>query len=416
MSVQVAHGWPCGTQWVVTMPNPLILFGAFDRHNFGDLLLAHVAAALLPGRELHFAGLAERDLRGWGGHRVHALPDLLAELAPRRPDLLHVGGEILDCSAWQAAVMLLPPQQAQAVIAYLEPRAQERADWVARMTGGAQAPYVISRARWPGLRRVVFSGVGGVGLRSAASALRAEVIAALHAAAFVSVRDPVTRAALVEAGIAARLQPDPALLVADLFGARIASQTQSGEVAALHAVFAHGWIALQLGPEFSADVCLDALASGLRAVLEATGLGLALFRAGLAPWHDDLGLLHRLAARLPARAVRIVEAAGLWDIGAVIAASRAFVGSSLHGRIVATAFGLPRLSLVPTDRGGQAAKLAACLDGWELPGLPTCATPDALAPALSRALSADASALQRQAASLSERCQLAWNGLLESLA
>ena len=30
------------------MPNPLILFGAFDRHNFGDLLLAQVADLAAP--------------------------------------------------------------------------------------------------------------------------------------------------------------------------------------------------------------------------------------------------------------------------------------------------------------------------------------------------------------------------------
>jgi hypothetical protein len=131
------------------MPNPLILFGAFDRHNFGDLLLAQVAAALLPGRELHFAGLAERDLRRWDGLVVRALPELLAELAPRRPDLLHVGGEILDCSAWQAAVMLLVPEQAQAVIVYLAPRAAEREDWIKSRTGGALAPYVASPLRLP---------------------------------------------------------------------------------------------------------------------------------------------------------------------------------------------------------------------------------------------------------------------------
>ena len=45
------------------MDIPTILFGAFDRHNFGDLLFPHVAAALLPGRKLAFAGLAERDPR-----------------------------------------------------------------------------------------------------------------------------------------------------------------------------------------------------------------------------------------------------------------------------------------------------------------------------------------------------------------
>ncbi|MBE0547855.1 MAG: polysaccharide pyruvyl transferase family protein, partial [Rubrivivax sp.] len=36
----------------------IILFGAFDRHNLGDLLFPHIAAALLPGRTLVYAGLA----------------------------------------------------------------------------------------------------------------------------------------------------------------------------------------------------------------------------------------------------------------------------------------------------------------------------------------------------------------------
>ena len=55
------------------MTRPLILFGAFDRHNFGDLLFPHIATALLPGRELRFAGLALRDLRPYGGQigRAH---------------------------------------------------------------------------------------------------------------------------------------------------------------------------------------------------------------------------------------------------------------------------------------------------------------------------------------------------------
>jgi hypothetical protein len=45
----------------------VILFGPFDRHNLGDLLFAHIASALLPGRELVVAGLAERDLRPSAG-------------------------------------------------------------------------------------------------------------------------------------------------------------------------------------------------------------------------------------------------------------------------------------------------------------------------------------------------------------
>ncbi|HQT30672.1 MAG TPA: hypothetical protein PLE48_06460 [Thiobacillus sp.] len=41
----------------------LTLFGAFDRHNFGDLLFPHVMTALSPRRSFGFAGLAARDHR-----------------------------------------------------------------------------------------------------------------------------------------------------------------------------------------------------------------------------------------------------------------------------------------------------------------------------------------------------------------
>ena len=387
------------------MDRPLILFGAFDRHNFGDLLLAQVAARLLPGRELHFAGLADRDLRAWDGFAVRSLPELVASLAPRRPDLLHVGGEILDCSAWQAAVMLLPPEQAQSVIAYLEQRPAERDDWARHVTGGAQAPYVASPARLHGLGRTAFAGVGGVGLAQSDPALRSEVLAALRAASFVSVRDRVTQSTLVAAGISATLLPDPAVLAAELFGDEIRQRAGSGEVAVLHAAFPAGYLALQIGPEFADDACLDALAAGLRDVLRATGLGLALFRSGLAPWHDDPGMLPRLAARLRCWPLRIMESARLWDICALIAGSRACIASSLHARIVATAFALPRLSLAPAGGSGQSRKLAVFLESWELPGLPACVEPSLLASALPRSLAADVIALRRHAQSLGADCR-----------
>ncbi len=393
------------------MPHPLILFGAFDRHNFGDLLLARIAAAQWPGRELHCAGLTNRDLRRWDGLAVRALPDLLAELAPRRPDLLHVGGEILDCSAWQAAVMLLEAEQAQSVIAYLEPRPAERTDWVRGSVGTALAPYVASPARLPGLRRTAFAGVGGVGLAQAPEGLRAEVLAALRAASFVSVRDRVTQATLAQAGIAARLLPDPAVRVAELFGRQIRQRADSGEPAAVRAAFPSGYLALQLGPEFADDACLDQLAAQLQPLLAVTGLGLVLFCAGLAPWHDDPATLRRLAARLPAQPLRILQSGRLWDICALIAGSRLCVASSMHARIVATAFGLPRLSLVPHAGSGQSRKLAAYLDAWERPGLPTCVWPAGLGAALWQALATDAGALQRQAQSLAATCRAGLAGL-----
>ena len=69
------HDGPNRLNWAAQNMNPsatspLVLLGAFDRHNFGDLLFPHLMTALLPERSFGFAGLAARDLRACGGHRV----------------------------------------------------------------------------------------------------------------------------------------------------------------------------------------------------------------------------------------------------------------------------------------------------------------------------------------------------------
>ena len=149
----------------------VVVFGAFDRHNLGDLLLAHVAEAALPGRELFFAGLADRDLRAVGGHRVQALQALAAGWA-RGPALLwHAGGEVLTCRAWQAALMLMDPAEAPAAAAHWQRRPAARAAWARRVLGtAARLPYAVARDRFPAAARIVHAGVGGVGLARLAGA------------------------------------------------------------------------------------------------------------------------------------------------------------------------------------------------------------------------------------------------------
>ena len=377
---------------------PIILFGAFDRHNFGDLLFPHIAADLLPGRQLVFAGLADRDLRRFGGHRVVALPRLATRLGDRPSSLLQVGGEILSCDAWQAAVMLLPPQQAPQTIAYLERRPSVRIDWVRSLLGtSALAPYTVSRQAYPGLLSVVYSGIGGVAMQQLDPDMRAEVLANLRAADAVAVRDRVTLGHLAAAGIEARLIPDPAVMVAELFGARIRRRARRGEVARMRRAFAQGYLAVQFSADFGDDASLTQIAAQLDQVASREGLGVVLFRAGAAPWHDDLDCLGRLATRLRSGSVRLFESIDLWDLCALIASSRAYCGSSLHGRIVATAFALPRVNVRKPTAAGHPSKQAAFAATWEDASRPAELELRDLADGIGTALGVDHEGLQHQA-------------------
>jgi hypothetical protein len=384
--------------------SPVILFGAFDRHNLGDLLFPHVLAALLPGRELKYAGLADRDLRPHGGHRVEAVGRVIAELGRRPATLVHVGGELLTCDAWQAAVMLSTPGDAQRVVARLDARPLDRADWARGVLGtDALAPYAISRKRYPGLAGVRFHAVGGVGLHERPAALRAEVLAALAAADDLSVRDAQTQALLAKAGIAARLVPDPVTRVAELFGERIRRQAGAGEVAGILRAFPRGYLAVQFSADFGDDATLAAIAVQLDRAAAATGLGVALFRAGAAPWHDDLDVLRRVAARARVAPLRVFESLDVWDICALLASSRGYCGSSLHGRIVATAFALPRLTLHHPSRAACPGKHAAYAATWEPAVVPVAVGVDHIARGIEDALAVDPRRLRETADALAAR-------------
>ena len=361
----------------------LLLFGAFDRHNLGDLLLGRIAAELatrlLPGREVRFAGLAARDLRTDGGARVQVLAELAREWnpAPREgapawppaspPALLQVGGEILGCSAGEAAVMLLDATGAAHAIALHDRDPSAREAWARGVLGNVLGlPYLAPHAALPPGTRIVHTGIGGVDFASLPAALRAEALDELRAAACVQVRDRRTRDALAAAGIEAELVPDPAVLVERLLGAEVARHAAMGEPAVLRARFAQGYVAVQLAAELGDDTTLAALADDLGAIARDRGLGVVLFCAGRAPWHDDPEPLQRLRRRLPDAASAVVaESRHLLDLCALIARAALCCASSLHARIVADAFARPAISIACGT--AQAAKLRAWLDTWYPP-------------------------------------------------
>lgn len=369
---------------------PTIVFGAFDRHNVGDLLFPHVVAAMLERDGLVFAGLAERDLRHAGGHQVRALSSLAAEYHERAVNLIHAGGELLTCDAWQAAVMLLPPEQAQAVILRLSAREQERLAWAHSMIGIASfAPYTMPRELFPKAACIVYNAVGGMDLDEHAPALRDEVLAKLRQADVVGVRDQVTQSQLDAHGIENILLPDCAVMVKELFDGRIQTHAQSGKVLPLRQAFPQGYIAVQFSTDFGDDRTLDTIAVQLDQVARSTGYGIAFFRAGAAPWHDDLSIFRRVPARMQSPAVREFSSLDIWDICALIASSRAYAGSSLHGRIVAMAYALPRITLHAPGYAGGVTKQTAFADTWEPSGVPTAVAVKDLADGLRAAMATD---------------------------
>lgn len=384
---------------------PVIVFGAFDRHNFGDMLFAHVVDRLLHEHRMDvlpvFAGLAARDMRGYGGHDVVGLATLAARLRDAPVSVIHAGGEVLTCDAWEAAVMLSRTEDAQACIARYGARDDDRRAW-ARSTLGtdALAPYLIGNETFAQAASIGCNAIGGVTLGSRDAPFRAEVLTKLRGVDHLSVRDALTQSVLQAAGIAARLIPDPVSVIAELFDARIRARARYGSMASSQRAFPRGYLAVQFSADFGDDATLARLAHQLDVIAVSSGLGIALFRAGAAPWHDDIAVYRQLVARMSHRQVTIVESLDIWDICALIANSAGFAGSSLHGRIVAMAYALPRVNVLHPDNAAQTGKQAAYAETWEIEAMPRAVGIDELALAMRDALASDRDALMRRAREL----------------
>ena len=84
--------------------------------------------------------------------------------------------------------------------------------------------------------------------------------------------------------------------------------------------------------------------------------------------------------------VALFRSLNLWDICALIACSRGFAGSSLHGGIVAGAFALPWVGLLRPGQAPAASKQAAFAMTWGTAGAPAAVAVQELAAGIDEAM------------------------------
>ena len=253
--------------------------------------------------------------------------------------------------------------------------------WAASMLGINQPiAYQVPRNFFPCRRFVGYLGVGGVDMARLRPEAGAQVLAQIAAADSVWVRDRTTWRHLENHRVQTMLAPDPAELTAVLFRSEIESRAAGGEPMAVRERYPHGYLAVQFSADFGDDATLDVIGDGLQKIQQEYELGLVLFRAGSAPWHDRLDVFGRLLERTPGLDAVVFHSLHLWDLCALLAGCRGYAGSSLHGRIVAGAFGKPAASLA--SAAISTSKVGIYVSSWCPRAMRTVARPETLADAI----------------------------------
>ncbi len=350
-------------------PRPrLLAVGAIERDNFGDLLYVHLlehyaaqshdislGAPVLPTVELPL----DREVRLW--------PD---ELDRESFDVAWtVGGEVGGTPPEYA---YLTAHGTSAHRAMMKASDLERDEILAAAMGGTiiDPPYLprpALSARSTGAR-LVLNSIGLSGIPREPLWRRPSLEAALREASFIGVRDRASSAALDDLGIAHRLAPDAAHVVA-----RVRPVDRQSD----------GPLLVHLSRQAFEKVTPEEWAESLHEAFRSVPGEIRLFLAGLAPAHDSLSRAKDLRDRLArlvgtGRAVTVSETRSVWDRVEEIAGARAWIGGSLHGRIIASAYGVPRVSLAKP-------KVDAYARDWD-PEQPYGVGPRTLAESVARAL------------------------------
>ena len=319
----------------------VLLVGAYERDNFGDLLFLLVTERYLPDADVVAAAPFHADMTALLDREIPAYGPLLE----REPfdAIWTVGGQVGAIDLPRAFRMSASPG---AYRRYLRGSERRRAAILRRAVGGAPvaSPYIPAPVDYPrnaGAVTVVNS-TGLAGLRHADPEHRRQVVSVLRGQTFVAVRDRASSDFLARRGIAHRLVPDAVHALGVLAPAEREPDSDVAIVQASRSVL-H-----RLGHA--------TLAARLAASPQLRGLRLRLLPAGTAPGHDSVADYEALAGHLarlaPRTDVAIVDTRRPLELVDHIRRARVVIGTSLHVRIVASAYGVPRVTLAkrkPTE-------------------------------------------------------------------
>lgn len=312
----------------------ILCVGAYERDNFGDLLFQMVSERYLGDADVVYAAPFEADMTELTGLQVPAFGPLLE--TERYDAIWTVGGEVGATSveyAYKAAL------GAAAFRPFAAAGPDERRAMLAAHQGSVpvESPYLPRASAYaPNLLAAgVLNSVGLAAVKTLPPVRKASVIGILKEATRISVRDRLSSAFLTEEGIAHTLDPD---LVQSIAVSRPLPDLVRGDYVLLQISEAH---LRKFGMEAFAQAVIDS------DVLRDNPV--RLFLAGTAPGHDSVELYRELMARVlaadPSRRIEISTTMKPWDRVDEIAAAKLWIGGSLHGRIVACAYGVPRVSL-----------------------------------------------------------------------
>ncbi len=394
------------------------LIGAYERDNFGDILFLKVCEKLLAPWPIVPLSFQSNNMYLEGSVAVisaSAWFDCCQEdFLPAA--LIVAGGEVLTCSVSDALSCDIGPTLSDAFNAMSQVNKTQLGQIVAWRSG--ELAYVPESTKFLNPNNqaipIALNSVGGSGLKPGAAAF-STALEAIKQAAYVSVRDSVTHA-LFNGDEPERKSVD---LNPDIVSTLPICCQAEVEAAYTDAISTSPWLTesyllVQANDQYIREYGPEVIGEVIASTARALSLSVVFQPAGVASAHDSIEMLEELSmivrdATNGKLHTYVQRDRGVWTQVAVIAHAACFVGTSLHGRIVASAYGRPRVGL-------KNSKVTIYASTWEEHDLQPFDTPiEDLPSAVSRAMAVAPSILLSHANKQAHLASTGFARLLEKL-
>lgn len=317
-----------------------ILYGAFGRHNFGDMLFPYILKSLLESNsintDIEYCDIAEADMTSHGGHNVKSITDFFD--CESEINLIQVGGHTAnDCNP----------------LTFFSQDVKKKYNSFFGQKD-FKSSYILSKKIFNKPNVFVANAVGGF---SASGANK------LKEYDYVGFRNKGSYNKSLDFGLDCQFTPDCVVLLKHFYDKTISERTSTSEdIKTLYNLHGKDYIAVQINEKLL-NTHSSKIIQDIKNVINETKLPLVFFCAGNAPGHDSMNLYkQKFQNILPNNMVYFFEGTNIWDICNVISNAKFVIGTSLHVRIVSTVCNVPRITLYSSHADNKAK---AFIEEWD---------------------------------------------------
>jgi polysaccharide pyruvyl transferase WcaK-like protein len=373
----------------------IILYGAFDRHNYGDLLFPLIMNRVIqqefPEKKVVIAGLINSDLSVYGAHKTVSISKALQSSNADAVVLL-AGGDVIACD-WQSACGYLLPKRLTPFYQQISYHFPKTTDYIISRFFGltSELPFNINRSDIGPFRKVIYNSVGATEVSEVVNNQKMlSLKQVINEASYISVRDTFSVQQLERINCPSpNLVPDSATVMSLFISPEELEQKSSSGTKKLIKTFNEGYIVFQISQAHVRGK--EALfAKELAKASKKLKVPLVFIAIGNAAGHNDSAGINNIVSFLANDIVYDTYLDGnISDLMNIIRNASCYCGTSLHGLITSMSFAVPRVALLPSLR-----KQINYMDTWDLPHMPRGIVPKELTAAVEIAMATPKSDLE----------------------